>query len=92
MADFTECDYCLSTNIIHLHCNDYECKDCGETYQRGMSDALCEQSFREMMDECGVVLGEDEIADRESYNAYTDGLCEDGQISDEQYNGMDNPF
>jgi hypothetical protein len=35
---------------------------------------------------------DDEIAIRTAFNDYTDMLCKDGEISDEQYNDMENPY
>jgi hypothetical protein len=34
----------------------------------------------------------DETAQREAFNNYTDMLCKDGQITDWQYENMDNPY
>jgi len=34
----------------------------------------------------------DDIALREDFSDYTDGLCKDGEISDHAYNNWDNPF
>lgn len=34
----------------------------------------------------------DYIERREAFNNYTDALCKDGLISDEQYHNMENPY
>jgi len=34
----------------------------------------------------------DAIARREEWNNWTDMLCKDGTITDDQYNNWDNPF
>ena len=57
-----------------------------------LTEAQCEQSFREVMADCNYTLGNDEIMDREEYSNYTDSLCKDGMISEDLYNSMDNPF
>jgi len=35
---------------------------------------------------------DDEIAIREAWNDYTDGLCKDGEISEWAYENWDNPY
>lgn len=35
---------------------------------------------------------DDEIAIRTAFNDYTDLLCKEGEISDEQYDSMENPY
>lgn len=49
------------------------------------------QALREFRQFGGVIKG-DEIATREGWNNYTDGLCKDRYITLKQYETWSNPF
>ncbi len=60
-----------------------------------MTDAEVKEAFDEAYPiETFYSGGEtiDYIARREAFNNYTDMLCKDGLITDEQYHEMDNPY
>ena len=59
---------------------------------------LTEEQVQEMFEEFvlpSVVKdygADDEIAIRTAFNDYTDFLCKEGEISEEQYDTMENPY
>jgi hypothetical protein len=56
-------------------------------------ERLCE-SFKDEIEPAVIAkYGPDDIvALREAFNNWTDGLCKDGEITDEMYDTMDNPY
>lgn len=44
--------------------------------------------YRDYLEELGVKIGADEVADNEGFNNWTDGLCKGGEICEDTYREM----
>ena len=65
------------------------------TIQSKMRKTDCLAEFRQHW-ECVIATGncrpDDVIAKREAWNNYTDALCKEGLITNQQYDSWTNPF
>jgi hypothetical protein len=61
--------------------------------RKHMTEEQTRNSFQEYLEEMGELerlkIEDDRVAVCELYACYTDGLCKDGQISEELYNEME---
>lgn len=91
ILDFETCEFC-DGKLKHDCNNEYTCTECGKESYIGLTDAECEASFREAYADFIAENIDDECMLREAYSNFTDSLCKEGSIGQEQYSEQDNPF
>lgn len=72
---------------------------CGECYEDAMNDywtqQQCIEAFEELCPVTSFIMlsgSIDLVARQQAFNDYTDGLCKDGHITQEQSRHMINPY